>query len=80
MNYFLFINASHMDQTNTSTKLNASLFTDDEGESTDTAGSSDEEYRYRVRLIQQFQLLAHGGNSNTITCNRIMTQTFNVPF
>lgn len=51
-----------MDQTNTSTKLNASLFTDDEGESTDTAGSSDEEYRYRVRLIQQFQLFAHGGN------------------
>ena len=51
----------HMDQTNTSTKLNASLFTDDEGESTDTAGSSDEEYRYGVRLIQQFQLFAHRG-------------------
>ena len=55
-------NASHMDQTNTSTKLNASLFTDDEGESIDTAGSSDKEYRYRVRLVQQFQLFAHGGN------------------
>ena len=40
-----------MDQTNTSTKLNTSLFTDDEGDSsTDTAGSSDQEYKYGLRL------------------------------
>ena len=39
-----------MDQTNVSTKLNTSLFTDDEGETTDTASGSDQEYRYVLRL------------------------------
>ena len=32
-----------------STKMNASLFTDDEGESTDTADSSEQDYRYSLR-------------------------------
>ncbi len=59
-----------MDQTiNTTTKINASLFTDDEGESTDTASSSEQEYRYSLRLLcnsnylhmeaTEIQLLVH---------------------
>ena len=34
----------------TSTKMNASLFTDDEGETTDTAESSEQEYKYGLML------------------------------
>ncbi len=49
--------------------MNASLFTDDEGESTDTASSSEQEYRYSLRLLcnsnylhmeaTEIQLLVH---------------------
>ena len=50
-----------MDQTNTSTKMNASLFTDDEGESTDTADSSEQEYRYSLRLLYNNQIICTWG-------------------
>jgi hypothetical protein len=48
--------------------MNASVFTDDEGESTDTADSSEQEYRYSLRLLYNNQIICTcGGNWNTVT-------------
>lgn len=41
--YFQWHNSSLLE---TSAKMNVSLFTDDEGETTDTADSSEQEYKY----------------------------------
>ena len=67
-----------MDQTNTSTKMNASLFTDDEGESTDTADSSEQEYRYSLRLLYNNQIICTWGQLKY--CYWYMTHALNVPF
>ena len=65
-----------MDQTNISTVMNRSLFTDDEGQTTDTADSSDQEYRYILRFsYNNLNQSCHMGDTGVYTNRETQLRT-----